>query len=315
MTRPDLNALIEPQIMNEIIEGTITKSAALTMFTKLPNMTTDKTKMRVLSGLPTAYWVDESSNNGRKNLTKQMWDNKFIVAEELAVIVPIKENLLNDTAVDIWGSIKPRIEEAMAKKIDEAIFTGTDKPSGFRADILTSIKAAGSTISQGSDTLYMAINNAMSKVEESGFLPDGIIGGIDIKSKFRVMLDTTGQPIKGTEIDSMKKAYIDNGSWDKTKSQMILGDMKQAVFAIRQDVTFKYLDQAIIQDPSTGEILYNLAQDDMIALRVVMRMGWEIPNPINALSPNENTRFPFASIDPVIAPASVQANQNVPKKN
>ena len=47
----------------------------------------------------------------------------------------------------------------------------------------------------------------------------------------------------------------------------------------------------------TGEIVYNLAQDDMVALRVVMRLGWEIPNPVNALDETE-TRFPFASLKP-----------------
>ena len=44
--------------------------------------------------------------------------------------------------------------------------------------------------------------------------------------------------------------------------------------------------------------MYNLAQDDMVALRVTMRLGWEIPNPINALQPDESVRFPFAVILP-----------------
>ncbi len=315
MTRTDVNALIEPQIINEVIEGIVSKSAALTMFTRLPNMTTDKTKMRVLSGLPTAYWVDEAENNGRKNITKQMWENKFIVAEELAVIVPIKQNLLDDVDVDIWASIKPRIEEAFARKIDDAIFTGAGKPSGFRADMLTSIRNAGANISQGTGssaiTLYEAINDAMAKVEESGFLPDGLIGGVDIKSKFRMMLDTTGQPIKGTEIDSIKKAYIDNGSWDKTKAQLIVGDMRNAVYSIRQDITFKLFDTGTIDDPATGEQLYNLMQEDMVALRCVMRMGWEIPNPINALNSDESVRFPFASVDPTTAPTTTTLTINV----
>lgn len=72
-----------------------------------------------------------------------------------------------------------------------------------------------------------------------------------------------------------------------------MGDMSQAVYSIRQDLTVKLLDQAVIQDPE-GNIVYNLAQQDMVALRFVMRLGWELPNPINALSPNEETRFPFA---------------------
>lgn len=304
ITKQNTEALFEPQIMDEIIEGAIKSSAALSMFRKLPNMSTNKLKMRVLDALPLAYWVDAATDNGRKKLTKMAWDNKYITAEELAVIVPIKEDLLDDVNYDIWADVKPRIVEAISKKIDQAIFCGADKPAGFRADLLTSIRNAGATITPGSDSLYKSINDAMVKIEESGYNPSGLVGGVDVKGKFRMMLDLNQQPIKGTEIDSLPKAYIDNGAWDKTLSQMIIGDMSQAVYAIRQDVTYKILDQAVIQDPATGDILYNLAQEDMVALRVVMRMGWEIPNPINALSPEESTRFPFASIDPSSAPTT-----------
>ena len=57
-----------------------------------------------------------------------------------------------------------------------------------------------------------------------------------------------------------------------------------------------YTSGQIPVDPATGAILYNLAQDDMVALRVTMRLGWEIPNPINAEQPDESVRFPFASV-------------------
>ena len=297
ITRNDAYALFEPDVINEIIEGSIKQSAVLQMFRRLPNMTSNKTKMRVLDSLPMAYWVDADTNNGRKKLTKMAWDNKFITAEELAVIVPIKEDVLDDADYDIWADVRPRLVEAIGKAVDNAVLTGVDKPNGFRLDLLSSILNAGAVVTQGANqTLYSAINDAMVKVEESGYNPNGIIGGVDVKGKFRMMLDTTGQPIAGTEIGNLPKFYVDNGSWDKDKSIMIVGDFSQAVYSIRQDVTYKILDQAIIQDPATGEILYNLAQEDMVALRVVFRMGWEIPNPINALNPDEATRFPFASI-------------------
>ena len=35
-------------------------------------------------------------------------------------------------------------------------------------------------------------------------------------------------------------------------------------------------------------------QNDMVALRAVMRLGWEIPNPINSLKTDKNKRCPFA---------------------
>lgn len=297
ITKNDAYALFEPDIIREIIEGSVKQSAVLQLFRRLPNMATNKTKMRVLDSLPMAYWVDADTNNGRKKLTKMAWDNKYITAEELAVIVPIKEDVLDDADYDIWADVRPRLVEAIGKAIDNAILTGVNKPNGFRLDLLSSILNAGAVVTQGANqTLYSAINDAMTKVEESGYNPSGIVGGVDVKGKFRMMLDTTGQPIAGTEIGQLPRFYVDNGSWDKDKAIMVVGDFSQAVYAIRQDVTYKILDQAIIQDPATGEILYNLAQEDMVALRVVMRMGWEIPNPINALEPDEGVRFPFASI-------------------
>lgn len=319
--KSDAYALFEPDVMSEIMEGTIKQSAVLQLFRRLPNMTSNKTKMRVLDSLPMAYWVDADTNNGRKKLTKMAWDNKFITAEELAVIVPIKEDVLDDADYDIWADVRPRLVEAFGKAIDNAILTGVNKPNGFRLDLLSSVLNAGAVVTQGADqTLYSAINDAMVKVEESGYNPNGLVGGVGVKGQFRMMLDTSGQPITGTEIGNMSKFYVDNGAWDKDKAMMVVGDFTQAVYAIRQDITYKILDQAVIQEPSTGEILYNLAQEDMVALRVVMRLGWEIPNPINALNPDEATRFPFASIvknggstlKTYVATVTVKDNQEVP---
>ena len=305
ITKSNTEALFEPQVIREIIEGATKQSFVLSKFRRLPNMTTNKTKMRVLDSLPMAYWVDAETNNGRKKLTKMAWDNKWITAEELAVIVPIKEDVLDDADYDIWAEVRPRIEEAFAKKVDAAVLTGLDKPKNFRADLLSSIRTVGASVANnGTDSLYSLINDAMVKVEESGYNPSAMLGGVDLKGKLRMMLDQDGQPVAGTEIGQLPKYYLDNGVWDKALSLGIVGDFSQAVYSIRQDITYKILDQAIIQDPATGEILYNLAQEDMVALRVVFRMGWEIPNPINALQEDEGIRFPFASIDPTTTPTT-----------
>lgn len=269
IARTDVDSLIETQVANEIFEGVVRDSKALSMFRRLPNMTSDKTKLRVLDSLPVAYFVDESTNNGRKNTTKMAWDKKFINAAELAVIVPIKENVLNDASIDIWSEVRPRIVEAFAKKIDNAMFFGVDKPSDWRAGLVPSVISAGAEVNETNNGLYSDINDAMVKVEESGYNVNGILGGVGLKGKFRMMLDTTGQPLNTTEIGSVRREFMDNGVWDKTKSTLLVGDFSQAVYAIRQDVTYKILDQAVIQDPSDGSILYNLAQDDMVALRVV----------------------------------------------
>lgn len=297
ITRNDVDALIETQVANEIFEGTIRESKALSMFKRLPNATSDKTKLRVLDSLPVAYFVDETSSNGRKNITKMAWDKKYINIAELAVIVPIKENLLNDSSIDIWAQVRPRIVEAFAQKIDKAVFFGTDKPTDWRAGLVPSINSAGAYVTETANGLYSDINDAMTKVEESGYNVNGILGGVGLKGKFRMMLDTTGQPLNTTEIGSIRREFMDNGAWNKNNATLVVGDFSQAVYSIRQDITYKVLTEAVIQDPSDGSILYNLAQDDMVALRVVMRLGWEIPNPVNAENETD-ARFPFASLKP-----------------
>ena len=294
ITRTEIDTLIDTQVADEIFEGVVRESKVLSMGRRLPNMTSDKTKLRILDSLPIAYFVDESTKNGRKNVTKMAWKDKYINAEEIAVIVPIKENLLNDASIDIWAQVRPRLVEAIAKKIDNAVINGDEKPTSWPEGLINQIETATANIEEGTN-FYSDINDAMVKVEESGYEVNGVLGGVGLKGKFRMLLDTTGQPIQNTEIDALGKSYLDNGVWDKQKQELVLGDFNQLVYAIRQDVTFKVLDQAIIQDPSTDEIVYNLAQEDMVALRVTFRMGWNVPNPVNAL--NETTqRFPFAGI-------------------
>ena len=139
--RSDVDALIETQVANEIFDGVVRESKALSMFRRLPNMTSDKTKLRILDSLPIAYFVNESNNNGRKNITKMAWDKKYITAAEIAVIVPIKENDLADADVDIWAQVKPRLVEAFGRKIDDAMFNGTGKPADWRNGLIPSVIA------------------------------------------------------------------------------------------------------------------------------------------------------------------------------
>lgn len=296
ITKNDVSALIDEQVVGEIFEGAQKESKVLSMFRRLPNMSSDKTKLRVSDALPVAYFVDESKNNGRKNLTKAAWKNVFLTAEEIAVIVPIKENLLNDASVDLWAEIRPQLTSAIAKTIDSAVFKGEGAPASWGEGIIPQIIAKGKSVKE-TGKLYEDINNVMVEVEESGYDVNALLGGVGLKGKFRMMVDGNGQPLNTTEIGSLRREYLDNGSWDKETATLIAGDFNQAVYAIRSDVDYKVLTEAVIQDPSSGEILYNLAQEDMVALRVTFRMGYAIPNPVNALDGTE-TRYPFAALVP-----------------
>ena len=296
----DVEVLIPEQEVREIFSGIEKTCKAFNLLTRLPNMSSNKTKLKVMETLPLVYWQETSTS--RKKVTKSQWEGKFIVAEELAVIIPIAEADLDDADYDIWGQIKPKIVEAIGNKIDAAIFfgvSGSNVPASFPDGLFKQAFDKGYARNKASDeTIYNAISETMALVEEAGFSVNGLVAGPSIKKVFRGMVDTTGQLITGDEISALPRAIIDNGAWDSTKAIAMVGDFKQAVFAIRQDVTYKLLTEAVIQDPSDGSIMYNLAQQDMVALRVTFRMGWQVPNPVNILSPDEDGRLPFAVLSP-----------------
>ena len=291
-----------PNLVNEIIQGVTTGSKVLPLMTELPRMTKSKEKLPVLSLLPEAYWV--SGDTGLKGTTRMAWENKYIYAEEVAVVLPIPVNVLDDSDYDIIGQAKPRIIDAIDKKVDEAIITGKNKPAQFREGLIPTIINVGKNVAHSADdNTFTQISKAMGKVEQSGYDVNGLLGGVDLKQAFREGLrDTTGQPLANSEVTELPRQYVNNGAWNNTVS-FIVGDFKQAVYSIRNDIEFKLFDSGVITD-STGNVIYNLMQQDMVALRVTFRMGWEVPNPINAIDGSEETRFPFALVEKNTAPTT-----------
>ncbi len=299
--RTGAESLIPEENAREIIQGAIAASAVLSRGRKLPNMSSKTYRMPVLDMLPIAYFVN--GDNGDKKTTKQAWDKKIITAEEIAVIVPIPESVLDDSDYDIWGEVRPRVQEAFGKVIDGAILFDVNKPTSWRNGIVSTATSANSVVTITGD-LYadiMGENGVIAKVEGSGYFVNGHMADISMRAKLRGLRDDVGQPIfksdmqNGTtySLDGSPMNFPNNGAWDKSKALMISGDFNQLVYSIRQDITFKLFTEGVVQN-TDGSIAYNLMQNDMVALRAVMRLGWEIPNPINALQPSKTNRCPFA---------------------
>ncbi len=322
IARTNAEALIPVQESHEIIQGVVEQSAVLQRGKRLANMTAAQYRMPVLDLLPVAYFVNGEGGSAKKKLTTMAWDKKVIYAEEIAVIVPISEAVLDDADYDIWGEVRPRLIEAFGQKIDSAILFGVDKPQTWRDDVVKTATDAGATVTLGTD-LYDSIlgeGGVIAKVEESSYFVNGHMADITMRAKLRGLKDTTGQPVfkadmqTGTTytLDGSPMNFPRNGAFDRSKALMISGDFSQLAYSIRQDITFKIFDQGVIQDPATGDILYNLMQNDMVALRAVMRLGWEIPNPINAMVPDKTKRCPFAVLKAAESGASVVSHSAEP---
>lgn len=307
--RSGAQALMPEDVSKEIIQGVAQYSSVMTLGTRAPNMPRKQRRVPVLSTLPMAYFVN--GDTGLKQTTEQAWENKYFEAEELAVIVPIPEAVLDDADYDIWGEIKPRIMEAFGVVFDQAVFFGINAPASWPKDIVSAATDAGNVVTVGTGVdLYddlLGENGVISLVEQDGFMARGHVAHMSMRGKYRGLRDANGQPLFKTsmqsstqyELDGAPVYFPENGSMLADQALQISGDFRQLVYAMRQDMTYKILDQAVIQD-STGKIVYNLAQQDMVALRAVMRIAWQVPNPINRLNTDKDTRYPFAVLLPNI---------------
>lgn len=315
ISRTDAAALIPEQVSDAILADVAGSNPIMQLARRLPNMARAQQRMPVMSALATAYFV--TGDTGLKQTSEVNWENKYIDAEELAVIVPIPQSVLDDTDYDIWSQVRPALVQAFNVAVAQAVLFGTNIPASWStnlgaAGLLARCTAAGHTLSlaayadayeailgetaAGTDGLYMS-------VEADGYMVNGNVAHTSVKGILRNLRDANGNPIFKTSVQSPASYELDgapiyfpnDGSMVAASALMFAGDWSQLVYAMRQDVTYKVLDQAVIQD-AAGNIIYNLAQQDMIALRAVMRLGFALPNPINRMNQTAATRCAFAAL-------------------
>jgi HK97 family phage major capsid protein len=305
MSATDVSPLIPEEVANEIISGVEVKSAAMQLMRRA-RMSRAQQRMPVLSALPTAYFV--SSGGGLKQTSKMAWANKQLVAEEIAVIVPIPEAYIDDAEFDIWGEVKPKVAEAFAVALDGATMFGINKPDTWGLSILAHAAAAGNSVVRGAvaqQDVAGDVSDLMAMVENDGFDITGHAARRAMRAAFRNLRDDNGQPIFTSGIPNKEPAtlwgepiyYVSNAAWDSANASLLTGDWSNAILATRQDITYKVLDQASIHDED-GALVYNFAQQDMLGLRCVGRFAYQVANAINREGSYDG-QSPFGVLRPV----------------
>jgi HK97 family phage major capsid protein len=310
-SRTDSGALV-PEEVSQSMLGRVRRelSAAAQMFKRVP-VARNQTRFPILSALPVAYWVN--GDTGLKQTTEVAWSNKFLNIEEVAVIAPIPENVVDDlesAGVDVWSEIQPEVEEAIARTIDSAIFFGTNAPATFPTNISAAAAAAGNTFTEAATAAQGGIQDdidaAINLVEDDGYDPTGIVAVRSLRGRLRRAREaTTGARLDGVSPNLMEylglpiaypmRGLFPAGGAAGTNVRAFVGDWTEFALGVRQDISFKLLDQAVIQD-NTGAIVYNLAQQDMVAARFTIRVGWQVSNRINFDQPTEASRYPAARL-------------------
>jgi len=316
--RTNSDSLIPIEYSNEIIQLLPAESLAMSLCRKV-TMGAKQQRLPVIATLPMAYWVN--GDVGLKQTTEMSWGNEVLDAQEIAVIVPIPEAVLDDAAFDLWAEVRPRIVEAIGKVLDLAALFGVNAPTGWpvggvRKDALNSaqVVVAGSTA--GRD-IPGDLNILQGMVEETGFFPNAYAAYPTLRTNLRGLRASTGETIYAPSLtqDSpdmiwgLPTRFSRNGGWVNTGNGgalAIVGDWRYAILGIRQDITMKLLSESVISD-AAGVVILNLAQQDAVALRVVFRAGFAIANPVSQLKPTGSSAF--AVLAPVgSTPAMVMAD-------
>ena len=306
ISRADAAALIPEEVSRQIIQEMPKQSLALQLFNTV-SMSRAQVRQPVLSALATAYWV-VPADTGLKQTTEVNWANVFLNAEELAAIVPIPETVLDDSGFDIWGAVRPQVASAIGRALDAAVFFSTNKPASWGEGLAPAAVAAGNTFTQPVTAdpggLASDLIKTFTKVWEDGYSVNFAVAPPAMQSAAMNSRDTTGRSLDdfnftegGASVRGVPIYYGLGGLWPAGANAVnaVVGDRNKVVIGIRQDITYKILDQAVIQD-GAGAIQFNLAQQDMVALRVVARYAYVTPNPITVDNTNNTTRFPIAAM-------------------
>lgn len=306
ISRTDASALIPEEVAQEVISKATDQSAALSLFRRIP-VGRAQHRIPILSALPTAYWV--TGDTGLKQTTEVNWANRYLNIEELACIVPIPQNVVDDTEFNVWDEAQPLLSEAIGRAFDAAVFFGSNAPASFPSGVQAAATAAGNNVNEGSTAAQGGfvgdVDAAIAALETDGYDPTGFVAARSARGKFRAARGTTGEQldrdrINGslTEYDGMPVVYpmrglFPSGGGSNTNVRLFVLEADQFILGVRKDITMEMATEAVIQD-NTGAIVYNLFQQDMVAMRVTFRAGWQVANVINYDQQTEASRYPAA---------------------
>lgn len=297
--------LVPEPVVNQIIQEMPNFSAVLNLAKRVP-MSSKTTRMPVLSALPTAYFLTAETGTGAlKQTTSMDWENVFLTAEEIAVIVPIPEAYFDDAMIPVWDEVRPRMVEALGALVDAACLFGVSRPTTWSPPIYQTTILAGNHSNTFSD-LGVAVARAGEELAKDGFSMNGYASRPGLHWNLVGLRDSTGQPIYVPNLQEgpgagnlygMPLREVQSGGWNSTEANLIAGDWTKAVVGVRQDITFRVFTEGVISD-AAGNVILNLMQQDHIALRMVMRMAFATANPITRLNANNTTRYPFYTVRP-----------------
>lgn len=291
-----------PQVVaTALIGATVRESAALSTFTQVPTGTRDSL-VPVLSKDVEAAWISPA-DTGLKRPDAPKWEPGALTAEELAVIVPVPNNVIADQTFNLSAAMTPLFTRAMARGIDRAALFGVDKPAGWTSlSVLEAAAGAGNTVEAGEDPVEDLLA-AAELPSVQGYLIDRAVvrpGWQFAAARLRAH-DLVANPAGAAEAFPLILAglplYVNPPAFDASKAVSFAIDSTCCLIGVRQDLTITVHQDAVITDDA-GKVVFNAMQQDSVVYRCVMRVGYLLAKPPTDAGLPVAQRAPVAAVIP-----------------
>lgn len=291
LTRTGTATELPEQIASELVEATIRESVVLTMARQVPTTTRDS-RIPVVNTLPQASWVGTGvggdPDTGLKSVTAMNILNEQLIAEELAAIAVIPQNVIDDETYDIWAAVRPELASAIARAYDAAVLFGTNAPTTFPPSLVQQATTANNFISGAvtdiTTDLPQLVLQAAQMVSEMGYNPDAV--AVNHGWQFRAAQSRTTQLVAnplgaGTPFPLLMaglRIRVDPLWWEAAKADSIVAQWNLVLCGLRKDITLEPFREGVITD-STGKVIQNLMMEDKVAVRATFRAGYYLAAP------------------------------------
>lgn len=223
------------------------------------------------------YWTDEGA---KKTSDEAVFGIATLALKKLASIVPMTDELLEDSAVDLMAYIADLFAESIAKEEDLAFFNGdgTVFTGVFQDTNITSVSA-----NLSSDALIDVQDSVKSSASNKWFMHRTVASAIkklkdgagnyefpEFRKDGKTLLDSEVVLVEaGNSISAVTvgKAYLVYGNLSKG-----------AVYGERGGIGMKVSNEATIRNVA-GDADIHLYEQDMTAIRAVKRTGYVIVLP------------------------------------
>ena len=275
--KDELSGFVPVEQATEIMKD-VARGSSILRLSKVSNMESDTKKVPVMTEGAGAYWVGEGE---RIQTSKAGWIYPELKAKKLAVIIPVTNEKLKDSTIDVFTELKESIAEAFYQAIDAAAIFGTNSP--FAKSIMSSIESTGNKVeleTNGTGKLDLDVSDAMALVEEEGYDVNGFVARVGVKNSLRKLRDANGNQLYATGVDgkefySQPIEFSRNGAWDKEKAEIIGGDFDKSLVGIRDGIEYTILTEATLEGTvdEDGKPI-SLAEQDLIGIKATMRIAY-----------------------------------------